>query len=114
MLSDYQEPFVRLIETRAADGLGGWTVALTDGETVLAGLAPGAAETLDVAGQPCARVRGVLTHDRTTVLVCGERLRRVRDGAEFVVTGDSLDSRTPDASPLALARTRVERLVIPS
>lgn len=111
MLRDFLEAFTRLRRHAEPDGLGGTFSTYTEGERFEGGVAsrdgaltePGTLQTL-VTTQ-------VLVHEPGLDLMPGDRIRRVRDGAEFRVLGHSEDMHTPACACLQYAQTPVERLV---
>lgn len=111
MLSDFLEPFVRLVRQDTADGVGGVACAWTEGERFQAGVTA-AAGTMNAPGElPTLRTTAMLVHQPGMVLTPDERIRRLRDGATFRVIGHSADMETPPCATVRFAQVPVERLV---
>lgn len=111
MLQDYFENFVLLERTQTPDDLGGIREAWSDGVTFRGGITHVVGKETFPAGLLALKTLPMLLHEWDVTLVQDDRVRRVRDGAEFRVIGQSSDMRTPMLSGLAFGQVPVERLV---
>lgn len=112
MLQDYFEDFILLERTQTPDGLGGTEEAWTDSTAFRGGITHVVGKETAPAGLLALKTLPMLLHEWDVTLVQGDCVRRVRDGAEFRVVGQSSDMRTPVLSGLAFCQVPVERLVI--
>lgn len=111
MLQDYFEDFILLERTQAADELGGTSAAWTEGVTFRGGVTQVVGKEVDPSGLLALKTTPMLLHEWDVTLVQDDRLRRVSDGAEFRIIGQSSDMRTPAISGMAFCQVPVERLV---
>lgn len=111
MLRDYFEDFVLLERTQSDDELGGTAEVWQEGVTFLAGVTQVMGKEIDVCGLLAMKATPVLLHEWDVTLVQGDRVRRLRDGAEFRITGHSSDMRTPPMAGTAYCQVPIERLV---
>lgn len=70
-------------------------------------------ERAESGGRTAAVETAWLAHDPALALRPGDRLRRLRDGALFLVRGDAAATTAPAHSSLRFAQTPLERVVIP-
>ena len=113
MLNDYFEPFVLLERSAAADGLGSAEESWQTAVDFRGALTQTCGEEIAIGGRATVRQQPVLLHETDVTLLSGDRIRRVRDGAVFLVRGSSDMMRPPAFSGLQFAQVPVERLVIP-
>ena len=111
MLQDYFEDFILLERTQADDELGGTSAAWTEGITFRGGVTHVVGKEIDPAGLLALKTVPMLLHDWDVTLVQDDRVRRISDGAEFRIVGQSSDMRTPAISGMAFCQVPVERLV---
>lgn len=111
MLQDYFENFVLLERTQTPDDLGGVCETWADGTAFRGGITHVVGKEAAPAGLMSLKTVPMLLHEWDVTLVQGDRIRRVQDGAEFRVIGQSSDMRTPMLSGLAFGQVPVERLV---
>lgn len=111
MLQDYFEDFTLLTCTQSPDGLGGNTIAWAEGITFRGGVTQVVGREIDSAGLLALKTTPVLLHEWDVTLSQGDRIRRLRDGAEYRVAGRSDDMRTPLLAGMAFCQVPVERLV---
>ncbi len=111
MLQDYFEDFTLLERTQAPDGLGGHTVTWAEGVAFRGGVTQVVGRETDSAGLLALKTTPMLLHEWDVTLSQGDRIRRLRDGAEFRVAGRSDDMRTPLLAGMAFCQVPVERLV---
>ena len=111
MLQDYFEDFVLLERTQTDDALGGASTAWTEGISFRGGVTQVVGKEVDPAGLHALKTVPMLLHEWDVSLAQDDRVRRLRDGAEFRVIGQSDDMRTPLISGLAFCQVPVERLV---
>lgn len=111
MLADHFEDFVLLEPTRQEDGMGGAAESWTDSMRFRGGITAVPGSETSVAGLSALRTSPALLHDWDVTLIQGDRIRRLRDGAEYRVTGQSDDMRTPVIASFAFCQVPVERLV---
>lgn len=111
MLQDYFEDFILLERTQTADDLGGTSTTWTDGISFRGGITQVVGKEISPADLLALKTVPMLLHEWDVTLAQDDRVRRVRDGAEYRVTGRSGDMRTPTLSSLAFCQVPVERLV---
>lgn len=112
MLQDYFEDFILLERTQTPDELGGTAESWADGPVFRGGTTQVVGKEIDPCGLLALKTTPMLLHEWDVTLAQGDRVRRVRDGAEFRVLGQSSDMRTPPMSGFAFYQVPVERLVI--
>lgn len=112
MLQDYFEDFILLERTQTADDLGGTDTVWTEGITFRGGVTQVVGKEVDPAGLLALKTVPMLLHEWDVTLVQDDHIRRISDGAEFRITGQSGDMRTPAISGMAFCQVPVERLVI--
>lgn len=111
MLQDYFEDFILLERSRTADDLGGTDTTWTEGVVFRGGVTQVMGKEVDPAGLLALKTVPMLLHEWDVTLLQDDRIRRVSDGAEFRIIGQSSDMRTPAISGLAFCQVPVERLV---
>ena len=111
MLQDYFEDFIMLVRNQAADDMGGTDESWQEGVTFRGGVTQVVGKEADISGLMALKTVPMLLHEWDVTLVQGDRIRRVRDGAEFRITGNSSDMRTPPAASTTYCQVPVERLV---
>lgn len=111
MLQDYFEDFILLERTQADDGLGGTDESWREGITFRGGMTQVVGKEIDPSGLMALKTTPMLLHEWDVTLVQGDRIRRVSDGAEFHIAGNSSDMRTPPISAMTYCQVPVERLV---
>lgn len=111
MICDYWETFCRLVPVRMPDDLGGTDTAWTEDTYFAGGVIDAAGTCVTPGGLPTLQTQTMLLHSPEITLGLHDRVRRLRDGAEYLVTGSSDDRRTPPCAALAYACVPVERLV---
>lgn len=111
MLQDYFEDFILLERTRTDDELGGTSVAWAEGITFRGGVTQVVGKEIDPAGLMALKTVPMLLHEWDVTLRQDDRVRRISDGAEFRIIGQSSDMRTPAISGTAFCQVPVERLV---
>lgn len=111
MLQDYFEDFVLLERTQTTNDLGATFAEWKDGTAFRGGITQVVGKEMSPAGLLALKTVPMLLHEWDITLAQDDRVRRVRDGAEFRVAGRSGDMRTPALSSLAFCQVPVERLV---
>lgn len=111
MLQDHFEDFILLECTQADNGLGGADVSYTEGFAFRGGVTQVIGKEVDPCGLLALKTVPMLLHEWDVTLRQGDRIRRLRDGAEFRVVGNSGDMRTPPMVGFAFCQVPVERLV---
>lgn len=111
MLQDYFEDFILLERTQTPDDLGGVSFSWTEGMTFRGAVTQVVGKEIDPAGLLALKTIPMLLHEWDVTLFQDDRVRRVRDGAEYRITGQSSDMRTPLLSGLSFCQVPVERLV---
>lgn len=107
----YMEPF-RLLEAHSTDdGMGGACAAWTEGAAFLGAVGHVEAREVQAGGLQAAAVHPSLLHEDTVMLLPGQRIKRMEDGAVYRVLGSSCDMRAPKWTKLHLCQVPVERLV---
>jgi hypothetical protein len=113
VLSDFLEPFelLRPLPGRTASAHRAADFAPP---VVFAGaIASATGQEVTTGCLPAALVRTTLLHRKQPPLKPYDRVRRLRDGAEWRVLAPSADFETPPAARLCLSEVPVERLVRP-
>lgn len=111
MLQDYFEEFTLLERTQTPNGLGGTSVTWAEGITFRGGMTQVVGKELDSAGLLSLKTVPLLLHEWDVTLTQDDRIRRLRDGAEFRVIGQSDDMHTPLLAGMTFCQVPVERLV---
>lgn len=113
MMRGMMEPFERLVPGGAEpDGLFGEEVARSAGQRFMALLIPkgGGEQTIGERREAVERFSAVV--ERDVLLLYGDVIRRVSDGAVFRVTGNP--SAAPEYSGVGVAASPVERWEVPT
>ena len=108
MLTDYFEPFTLLERVASPDGLAGECVSLRPVTDFRGALTHTCGEEIAPGGRAALRMTPVLLHETDVTLVPNDRVRRIRDGSLWRVTGASDGMRTPAFSGLQFAQVPVE------
>lgn len=111
MLQDYFEPFVLLERSQSPDDLGGMAVTWKESTPFCGGITQVVGKEIDPAGLLALKTIPMLLHEWDISLVQDDRIRRLSDGAEFRIIGQSSDMRTPPLCGTAYCQVPVERLV---
>lgn len=114
MLDSYRYKCTLLEHVRVPDGMGGSTMAWSDGMTFdMVFERNGSTEALIAEQQGFTRTyRGYVK--KTMGMKYHDVLRREADGKIFRVTDDGDDSHTPDTSPLDARMVVMERWELPN
>lgn len=113
MLTDYFEPFLLLENEAVPDGMGGALAAGAPAFSFSGALSQTAGSAPSADGRSLLKLTPVLLHETDVTLQAGDRVKRLRDGSVWRVTGGSGEMRAPAFSGLQFAQVPVERLVIP-
>jgi len=111
MLRDYFEDFILLERSQSPDELGGTDVSWKDGIRFRGGVTQVVGKEIDPCGLLALKTSPMLLHEWDVTLQQDDRIRRLSDGAEFRVTGNSSDMRTPPMAGTVYCQVPVERLV---
>lgn len=107
-LADFFEPFVRQVHTQTPDGLGGVTDEWTDGAAFQAGISTSSSDEMRIAEQRGLKTVYTIVTE-TGFLTQGDRVKRVRDGAVFIITSNGADMTTPAVAQVQYAQVSAER-----
>lgn len=111
MLQDYFEDFILLVRTQTPDELGGTCESWQEGMPFRGGVTQVVGKAIDPCGLLALKTTPMLLHEWDVTLTQGDRIRRLSDGAEFRISGNSSDMRTPPMSGMFYCQVPVERLV---
>lgn len=113
LLEEFREDCHVLEKTRTPDGLGGYTVAWTDGAPFHAAFEYESAPEVTVAEkQGVARTYRIYV-PRSLLLDVHDVFKRDSDGAVFRVTNSGVDRKTPASAALDLRLIECERWELP-
>lgn len=100
MLSDYFEPFTRMIRTSQTDAMTGNQYVYSEGSTFLCGCSTTTRSPVDVASQQSVKVDYTLFLPDGITLAVGDLVKRVKTGDILRIVTNPIDMQIPSVSSM--------------
>lgn len=113
LIDTMKERCTMLDKSTIPDGMGGFTVAYTDGATFTAAIVKDSSMQARIAEKQGVTEVYTVTVEKSLTLEYHDVFRRDVDGAVFRVTSNVHDSRTPAAASFAFGQVTAERWDLP-
>lgn len=94
-LSDYFEPFVKMIRAVRTDASVGGYETIADGEQFMCGCYENSTAVAKIANQQGEKNGYTIIFYPTISLAVGDRIKRLRDGKVLLITSDPNDKTAP-------------------
>lgn len=99
-LSDFFEPFARMVKTINSDEMVGSYATYAEGEQFMCGCSTNNMNPTDVASQQAVKVTFTLFLPNGIALNVGDRVKRLKTGTVLQIVTNSVDMEIPQVSSM--------------